>query len=371
VAAVLWGYFFPVLAGELEVTIRSGKHVASLTSESLEQQLKYLESDVRDEIKPLIAMAVWARDNKDSLMELTMPPSDETLRWSEGLVAEEVRSFVRQKLQTREIFGLRVPLMVRPKERGKPQRPSYFDLFLMRDDKYAGGRPVYVREGIIVPDVRGARARGIRSLVIINRGPLGTLLGDSENPSHTQWQKDGSNFKDKYYGGPSYIRFVADSVAEIVKISTQSEDDEDKSLLADIFSLPPVDDEVGIDEVQEDKSSPEKGKRTELPKLSPTGRTRFTVQRVEGGFTVKPATEFAAFPVKTKIRAAYDVRRGNAFSKYNPTDFTLDELRSITSREDNVLMVSIENQDFHATVKGFDRKRDVRVSVNVIREQST
>ena len=376
IAAVLRGYFFPILAGELEVTLRSGRHTVSLTSGSLEQQLKYLDPDIRDEIKPLIAMAVWARDNRDSLTELAIPSPDDPLLWSEGLVTEQIRSFVRDKLQTRETFGLRIPLMVRPRERGKPQRPSHFDLFLMRDDKYALGRPVYVREGIIVPDVRGGRARGIRSLVIVDRGPLGTLLGDSENPSHTQWQKDGSNFKEKYYRGPSYIKFVVDSVAETVRISTQADDDEDKSLLADIFSLPPLDDEDGIDEEQEEESSAKRGKMTEIPKPSPDGRARFTVQRVEGGFTIRPATDLPALSVRIRIRAAYDVRRGNAFSKYNPTDFTLSELSveleggRITSKQDNVLVVEAETHGFFVTVRGFDRNRDVRVSANVIREQS-
>ena len=63
-------------------------------------------------------------------------------------------------------------------------------------------------------------------MVVIERGALATMLGDSENPAHTQWQKDGSKFKDKYYYGPAFIRFVADSVSEIVRISTEAEDQE-------------------------------------------------------------------------------------------------------------------------------------------------
>ena len=74
--------------------------------------------------------------------------------------------------------------------------------------------------------------------MVIERGALATLLGDSENPAHTQWQKDGSKFKDKYYYGAAYIRFVADSVSEIVRISTEAEDQEDVSLLSDIFFIP-------------------------------------------------------------------------------------------------------------------------------------
>lgn len=374
IAAVLRGYFFPILTDELQVTVKSDNDTMHLTSKTLEQQLDGLDSSIRDEVKPLVTMAKWARDNRDNIPELVAPPLDGALQWSEELVSEQIRGLVREKLQKRDKIGLRVPLMVRPRgTRGKPQRPSYFDVFFARDDKDTVGRPVYIREGIIVSDVRGPRARGIRSLVVVDLGPLATLLGDSENPSHTQWQKDGSNFKEKYYYGPSYIKFIADSVAEIVRISTQAEDEEDKSLLADIFSLPPSDDDEGVDQ-EEEETSTKKGKKIEIPTPPGNSRTRFIVHRVEGGFTVKPAAALQSLPTRIRIKAAYDVRRGNAFSKYNTADFTLNELSvevdgaRIVSRQENMLVLEAATQDFQATVKGFDHNRDVRVSVNVIRE---
>ncbi len=372
-AAVLRGYFFPILTGELQVTVKSEKNIVHLTSETLEQQLDCLDLSIRDEVKPLVTMAKWARDNRDAIPELAAPLLDGALLWSEELVSEQIRGLVREKLQKRDNIGLRIPLMVRPRARGKPQRPSHFDVFFARDDKDTVGRPVYIREGIIVSDARGPRARGIRSIVVVDPGPLATLLGDSENPSHTQWQKDGSNFKEKYYYGPSYIKFVLDSVAEIVRISTQAEEEEDKSLLADIFSLPPSDDDEGVDQ-DEEETTAKKGKKIEIPTPPGNSRIRFTVHRVEGGFTVSPATALQSLPTRIRVKAAYDVRRGNAFSKYNTADFTLSELSvevdgaRIVSKQENMLVLEAEMQDFQATVKGFDHNRDVRVSVNIIRE---
>lgn len=374
ITAVLRGYFLPILTGELEVTVKAGKDTVHLTADTFEEQVDGLNSSIRDEVKPLVTIAKWARDNRDDIPELVAPPLDGALQWSEELVSEQIRGLVREKLQKRDKIGLRVPLMVRPRgTRGKPQRPSHFDVFFARDDKDTVGRPIYIREGIIVSDVRGPRARGIRSMVVVDLGPLATLLGDSENPSHTQWQKDGSNFKEKYYYGPSYIKFVADSVAEIVRISTQAEDEEDKFLLADIFSLPPSDDDEWVDQ-EEEETSTKKGKKIEIPKPPGSSRTRFIVHRVEGGFTVRPATALSSIPTRVRVRAAYDVRRGNAFSKYNTADFTFDELSveiegaRILSTQANALVLEAEVQEFQATIKGFDSNRDVRVSVNVVHE---
>src|SRR5206468_4761580 len=124
--------------------------------------------------------------------------------------------------QAGEKVSVRVPMPVREKK--KAVRWSFFDVFLVRDGTEGRGRPVFVREGIIIPDVRGRTTRGIRALVVVEDRPLATLLGDAENPSHTQWQKECSNYRDKYLFGASNLDFVSNSVAEIVRIATEKEE---------------------------------------------------------------------------------------------------------------------------------------------------
>src|SRR5207245_3481757 len=102
----------------------------------------------------------------------------------------------------RQRVALRVTLAVR--EKNKEPQPSFFDVFLVADPRGERGRPVFVREGIVISDVRAPRSRGIVSLVVVENDALVTLLGDSEIPGHAQWQKDSSNYKGKYINGPSY-----------------------------------------------------------------------------------------------------------------------------------------------------------------------
>ena len=366
-AAVLRGYFYPILMGDLEVVIRVEGTEVVLDFDSISPALDRVDAELRAEIKPVLNLAMWARDNPEPLPQLVLPDPQSAPQWTDGTIPEELRTYVREKLRDQQPFGLRVPLMVRPRAAGKPQRPSHFDVLMARDDKESAGRPVFVREGIIVSDVRGHRSRGVRSVVVINRGPLATMLGDSENPAHTQWQKDGSKFKDRYYYGGAYIRFVADSVAEIVRICTEAEDQEDLSLLSDIFSIPADEGEAGMDEGEVDQPREEETER-EPPEVPPGRGARFVVNAVDGGFSIRPSGKFSPVPGSVRIRVAYDVRRGNAFSKYNVADFRLENMdvkvsgAEIFNTHENEMILDVAEESFSVTIRGFDSNRDVRVS---------
>jgi hypothetical protein len=369
-AAVLRGYFYPILMGDLEVVIRAGRTELIIDFDSIDKAVERLDADLRGEIKPLLNLAAWARDNREPVPELGVPDPLAAPQWADTSVPEQLQTYIREKLRGQEPFALRVPLMVRPKAAGRPQRPSHFDVLMLRDDKESSGRPVFVREGIIVSDVRGQRSRGIRSLVVVNRGALGTMLGDSENPAHTQWQKQGSKFKDKYYFGSAYIRYVADSVSEIVRICTESEDQEDLSLLSDIFAIPADEGEVGPAEGDADRDR-EDEKDRKRPEVSQSSAFRFIVSPVDGGFTIRPSGRLP-LPASVRIRVAYDVRRGNAFSKYDVADFRLESMdvkvtgAEVFNTHQNEMILDVAQEEFSVTIRGFDPKRDVRVSANRI-----
>lgn len=368
IAAVLRGYFYPILMGDLQVLIRTDDSQLELTAENISSKVDQLKPELRAEIRPVVNLAIWAKNNKEPLPELILQGADAGPEWSEDLVPEDVRALVREKLREQKPFGLRVPVEVRPRARGKPRRPSQFDVLVVRDDKETAGRPIFIREGITISDVRGHRSRGVRSLVIVEPGPLATMLGDSENPAHTQWQRYGSKFKDKYYSGGATIRFVSDSVAEIVRISTEAEDQEDLSLLSDIFSIPAEEGEEGLDEVDV-KKRPDEARKIERPEPPGSSRIRFVVSPVEGGFTVKPSAPLAPLPASIRVRVAYEVRRGNAFNKYDPADFKLERMDvkvsggEVSERLENQLVLEVTDEDFSLTVRGFDPNRDVKVSV--------
>jgi hypothetical protein len=222
---------------------------------------------------------------------------------------------------------------------------------------------------VIISKVDSPRTRGVRALVVIDDLPLAAFLRDAENPSHTEWQHDGSNFRGKYRSGKSDLTFVKRSVHEIIRMLTEGEREEDKTLLIDIFSLPAPPDE---EEAVKTKSQKSGKKTTEPPPPPPPPKPRrFRVERTRGGFAILPGEPGTTPPPFVDVRVGYDVRRGNPIKRYNPADFQLDkrpirldpEPSGVEVKEcaANRILIAIMDPEFSVHVAGFDERRDLYV----------
>jgi len=368
VEAVLRDYFYPILTGRLEVIVKTPSTEIAVTKDSLDKEIQKVGTDLERDLRPLIDLARWSlKQDTTTIPKLESPDTSKAMEWDEKLIPEKLRPILTKKLMSNERLAVRVPVNVR--EKNKPIQSSFFDVFMIRDGSDRSDRPVYVRGGLIIPDVHARHSRGLTSLVIAVDRPLATFLGDSENPSHTQWQHDGSHFKGKYKSGPKDLKFVSDSVRHIVRLLTESESEEDRNLLADIFNLPNgelLEKKRETDKVNEDTKKPN------VP-AEPGKKKIFNITRLDGGFAVSAAgtAETTDIPQCLEILTAYEVRRGNAFSRYISEDFDLKgsefdiELHDATllSRADNRILARLESKNFKIAVKGFDVKRDVRVRV--------
>lgn len=369
VRAVLRGYFWPILRGQLEVIVETGSIQTILDASSLENEIRKIGNDLEREIHPLVELAKWAGSLGESdFVMLSSPDASRAWQWSRDLFPEASLSDMRNRYERGDKIAIRVPVSVR--EKNQLPRDSFFDVFLYRDGTEQSGRPVLIREGIIIPDVRAPRTRGVRSLVNAEDVPIAAFLGDSENPAHTQWQKDGANFRGKYVSGASDLQFVIRSVHEIVNIICEQDKKEDRTLLSDLFSIPAPQEEQES-RTREKKKPEDKGKEPDEP-TPPEPRPRpFIIDRIEGGFAVRNGDMNGSPPPRALvIRAAYQVRRGNPFKKYHPADFDFSQRMkahlkgaTVLEKKENRLLVKIDTSDFRIEVTGFDPKRDVRVEV--------
>ncbi len=212
---------------------------------------------------------------------------------------------------------------------------------------------------------------GVASLVLVRDKALSTLLGDSENPSHTQWQTSCSHYRDKYEAGVSNINFVADSVAEIMRLISETDAEEDEHLLIDIFALPET---VSTDEEKyrdKSKKTKDNAKPTTIPKPKPR---RFSTNQIEGGFSISRGDVGAPKPQILLVQVAYDDRTNNPLLGWYPTDFDLSKLRisvpkalvesvQIVSVQANELQLRILQEDFLIKVTGFDPSRNLYIRV--------
>ena len=370
VAAVLRGYFYPILEGALIVTIEADDFSATINDVTItELTNKFLEKNDAD-LRPLLGLAKWAAFAKPDEFTILNSANPDRPIWNQALLPQDKIESLKKRFETGDRIALRAPLTVRFKEKGKQTEASHLDIFIARDG-YELGKPTFVREGIIISGVKAPLVRGVRSLVVASQGALATLLGDAENPSHTEWLSASAHFGEKYTYGRSYLDFVTRSVHEFVRLLTAGDRKGNPLLLLNLFSLP-SDDETGISKPGAKKKN-NNGTSDDHPKPPPPLPKKFRVERVKGGFSILKGDGELVLPMKLIVRAAYDVRRGNALGKYKPADFSLvrppvyvESQTGVKLQEDgpNRLTVEVTQQDFQLALGGFDSRRDLFVKVD-------
>jgi hypothetical protein len=377
--AVVSDYFYPLLAKALVVNIETPDGATIINSETLSDVIQS-DTDLVKELLPQIELAKWAILCPEQEIFKLNPCDPRRPAWSNDLIPFDAFKLLKEKLLRGDKIAIRANLYVR--EKGKQPVASYFDVFLIQDG-YDDGRPKFIREGITISDIHAPRSRGVRSMVVVEDKPLATLLGDSENPAHTQWQKGSSNFEYKYVYGLAYIEFVTRFVSCLVNALSAQDEEEDRNILADIFSLP-------LGEPTDKQKQPKDIHERELKDKSDNGykddgnepnKKRFKVLRARGGFTITQGETGTNPPVKLDIKCAYDIRRGNPLKKYDAalklgaSDFRIghDGVKitqqvglKIMERQNNHIRVETLNPEFRLTVKGFDENRDLYVNVKIL-----
>lgn len=364
--AVVSEYFYPVLAGRLTVELVCGEQRAMVDRTSIGDVVAAQPEYISKRLAPLLDLARAALEQNEWL-RLQPPAGDYAPRWDDAVVGEAAAKEIHRCLESGERVFLQVPVKVRPK--GAPAVDSSFRICLERDPAIGDSQIHFIREGIIVSDVRPRRTSGVRALVIAGHGALGQFLGDAENPSHTQWHKD--MVKEGYTYAPAQLEYVVQCVPALLAAVSQKQRQPDISLLLDLFAIPAKE---GFRKPLPEKK-PKPGPESDQPKpeIKPTPK-RYAITRKGTGFVVRRGDEGAPRPAVLSVRAAYDVRRGNAFTKYNPADFIFGHggisLHSagceVASSGPNWAVVRVLQDDFEFGIQGFDvSTRDLRVDVRV------
>jgi hypothetical protein len=365
---IVRSFFWPILLGELTVDLESPGKSWRIDAETLATHRELLPAAEA----AVIEFAGWAAFAKpEERIDLSEAAATKP-NWAQTgdqLLPEAKLEEILSRLEKDQRIAIRIPVRVRPKFDGGMESMSFFTIYLAtcRD---SGHRPIFLRDGIVITDVRTPLMSGTRSLVVADDPPLAGLLGDAEGVNHTQWQKDSAKFHGRYVHGPDTIKFVSRSVFEIIQRLHAAETKGDPNLLLDIFFLP-------TDEgPTEPKKKPEPGKPDVSPEpplpAPPAKPKRFLLESMKGGFVLKPgSTPFPVLPAKLRVEAGYAVRRGNAIKRWALDDFAFNRLPLrqdpkpigvVVTREDgNALELEIRKPDFLFGISGFDIKRDLVV----------
>ena len=379
--AVIEDYFAPILEGRLEVELVDPNGSLKISAANYRATLEQLESGASDkrkkEIRRVRSHIALAEAARAELTTFKLPPCGPSrAAWSDEMVTETLAKQVREALATGEPIAIEASLTVRP--RASADLLSSFMCYIKREDQLHE-RPCHIRENLIISDVEAARVSGFSCLIRVGPGPLAELLGDSENPSHTEWQKSSRNFKDRYVYGGMTIDFVSNFASEFIRRVHSSSKQLDRRLLIDLFS------DSGPEDGPE---KPEKGspKRPAKGPTSPGDAVHphpqppdppppsVRVTQLNDGFTLTSGATAPGVGATIRVSVAYETTKGNPFKAYRPYDFALQnapiriDLEGCIQEEckENVLKITVQTAEgFKAQVRGFDINRDLIVRTHL------
>jgi hypothetical protein len=301
-----------------------------------------------------------------------MPQEKEAPRWVDDRLTPDQLAHLRGRLDEPSPVALRVPVWVKPST-GEPVL-SHFEVYLERDDGLARGDDHFIRDYITVTGVHATLPRGYRCIVAVRDRPLAALLGDSENPAHTEWQERSPKFKDRYRHGPYTLRYVRNVPRELVRVLTRPAEGRDLGLLRQLFSL-----DIQAME-QSSNQGPQRGEADGMGAQAGIGEvfvareSFFQLQKLPGGFRLSGVGGAVARPAAMRVQVAYEVRRGNPFAHYQTLDFELERTpidvatsnAEVLEQRANTLVFRPTHADFHVVITGFHTFRDLRVRVKTM-----
>lgn len=381
-SAVVKEYFFAILNLDLEISIETPSSKLELKASNILEEIAKVDVKEVASISPYISLASWYRDLPDEEVIILQPPdiNKRVPKWSESMLDKNTYDVINQRLEKGDAVAVKVPITIQFNDEGK--KDTYFHILMKRDTNDKSGKPLFIREGIIISDVRSQRARGIVSMVICNDEPIAEMLGDAENPAHTQWQENSENFRGKYKNGRSYLGFVSRSVAKLNELISGRNEKEDKTLLMDIFSVTAPEDMEDIAETDKKKKTVKRqGQETEIDTndIPPPKPRNYRLSRIKGGFMIRGSDRIIDEPIIFDVRVAYGTRTGNPIKKYSVNDFDFSaedseviveyqDLEDLLQNENQIKFKALDNK-FRLTVTGFDPHRDLIVVPRTHKEQ--
>ncbi|WP_419941173.1 hypothetical protein [Candidatus Palauibacter sp.] len=361
--AVIRQYFHPIIAGDLVVEIASpdepGRRIDAATIvDEAHRTGDGAEDDPEQRAAALIRVIEldkWGQRQEDGLVEA------DARRSKPAIAPDQVES-----LRARYREGRRLAFRVWSKVGGKA---NSFKVFLEGDDSLAGGHDYYVRGHLQIPQMDYLTRHHARALIVVdNTSDLGHLLRDAEGPAHEKWRADAPRLKEKGWpAAAERVREVQNAAARILEALAEKPADVRRDALSDLFPG----DTGG-------RRGPGPG-RPRPPPVPPENRFSLRIDRVPGGFRLKPAGNADPSGRTFAVRMAYDVARGTtktAFSRFDAgfragyPDFSLrngqlhmqSEDCEADVRSENELHLRVRGPDFSLGVTGFD-ERDLVVKV--------
>lgn len=352
---VLRNYFFPILTSQLEVEIQ-GESINAATFDTLYSKYATSQTFAGGHLIEFI--------RKIHAAKTTVPDVELKGNWplniEASMDAETLTSLRMKYMVDGELIHVKAPIALKRKDGSLVQ--SHFALFLQKAPEGVRSETLYVRGAITVPDEsRYFKARQIFGALVAADAYINSFLGDAENPAHTKWNGTAEKLAKNWQAGRARLSEIRNSLDRLHHVLAQSFEARDPDALKDFFSVKDVEAAPG-----QKRRSPTRP----IPVITRTPKN-FKIEPNQGGFTIKsgPGLTPEKLPVQIKVRAAYDVFRGNPFKHFDPYDFNFNEPEimiecrgaTLTPASANELRIEVTEVNFRIKVSGFDQNRDLIV----------
>jgi hypothetical protein len=283
---------------------------------------------------------------------------------------------LRKKFADERLVAMRVRLAL-PRKKGADEIGEFVAFLQRRQD--AGRHDTYfVREGMTITKINSsAGAHGIQAFVLVDRGPLASLLGDSEGPDHEDWDTSQERPNKQWVKWKGRVKFCRGIVDKLVLLLAPPVTKANFELLSDFFSI-------------ERAKAPQ---RSRAPAKNGEGKPTFAeivakprwyrVQPRTGGFRLTgnpPGPD--GTPYRLRLSLAYDLPSGNPLKKWSPLDFDIDPKKgsgptpkgenvALKRLAGNILELTVKGPSFTFGMDGFDEHRDLLVRVDEIDEDKS
>lgn len=351
VAATVRNYYFPILTGRLVVEIDD----IEVSDQTFESVFKSLPSELIPR-----SLLVFVRELQEARAEeptLTLPKTWQRGSISADTLGPDATEQLRERYKMGKLLIVRVPVELKPK--GSEPTQSYFDLFLKAAAPGERAQSLVVRGSITVPtEAKKVTFPDSHAALIATDELISKLLGDAENPAHTQWNERADKLRLGWESGSSCLRRVRAALPELYGLVAERIERDDPLALLEFFSIPRSD--------RSGTKQPVSGRPENLPPPAPKP---FRIEKRSGGFAILPSGSFQPdqFPMPLRIRCAYDILSGNPYKRYSEYDFSFYK-SSLEIRKDNAdcwptksneLDVVARGPEFKIEVSGFDPNRDL------------
>ncbi|WKZ85380.1 hypothetical protein N5B55_00035 [Ralstonia pickettii] len=358
IQATLRNYFFPILLGKLVVTVGS----VTINAESFAALAKVHGGPrfVSGELAQFISAMRAVRTGDAAPHYL---PANWASLGMKAALGESIDT-LRGRYQADECLCVRAPLLLKRKD-GK-EIETYFDLFLQRTG--ADSDTLFVRDAIVLPaEARYFGGHHVLAALVADHKPISEFLGDAENPAHTSWSASAEKLTAGWRNAAAHLKEIRYALRQLYGEIVSSLEQVDENALINFFSASA---DAGV------RGTKSRGPvvRPIHPNPPPPKQKAYRLKRLNGGFSIQGDRSLHPdeLPLVIRIRAAYDVLRGNAFSKHDPLDFDFskNELQvvskdaTVNAQTPNILVVTANSPEFEVSVTGFDGKRDLIVDAS-------